>query len=790
MRSWKVTPLALLLAACGGGSSSDGKDPQTFDATALFDPVPTLSTGSAIVPFPFDGLFAGFADPTLTIPNGPDDADVSFVTAANKLDGFSTVADAFFDMTGFVDFTSVRDHLLIVNGNTGAPLAYGTDFLIVPQNATAPDPLTHVETPVRTQRSRVLIEWLKPLAPSTTYVVALLKGVQTTSGGGVQPSPEFRIVSSATPVSEQHSTTLDQLDDTQKATLELLRSQLIRPVIEKLGAVGVGEDEIVLAYSFTTQSVGLSLKAVAATATAQPIAAFNTGVTTTTAIGVPGADVYAGTVKLPYYLANAGSPVNNHSLGPISTYWKADPSKPNIDPTDPAHKPAFLGQVPCAAFATGAVVNGQTLHASESTTLCYPVPVKQSDETVPMLVSVPNADSGATRPEGGWPVAIFQHGITGDRTQMLAIAATLAKAGFVTVAIDLPLHGLTNTASPFYRNQAFIGTPVSFLVTGERTFDLDLQSNTTGAPGPDGVIDGSGSWFINLPSVLTSRDNLRQAEADLISLSKSVVGLDLDHDGTPDTDGAKIRFVGLSLGSIVAIPFLASSTDVGAATVAVPGGGVGKVLDASVAFGPRIAAGLAAQGVQKGSDDYDTFVRFAQTVVDDGDPLNYAAAASAAHPIHLIQVVGGGTTPTGGTYPSDTVVPNSSLSTCPDPLPAGIASPEDLAAACAATPGQYVTIEPSYLGGTNPLVTAMGLQDLGAVDVPIETANIVIDPAGVRAVVRFREGTHGSLLDPTAVPAATQEMQRQTANFLGSNGICLPLGDNCPGAGASSEKVR
>ena len=47
-------------------------------------------------------------------------------------------------------------------------------------------------------------------------------------------------------------------------------------------------------------------------------------------------------------------------------------------------------------------------------------------------------------------------------------------------------------------------------------------------------------------------------------------------------------------------------------------------------------------------------------------------------------------------------------------------------------------------------------------------------------------GTHGSLLTPAGPNGAaeflavTTEMQRQTANFLASDGVCLPLGGNCP----------
>ncbi len=778
MRVLRILPCAVLAAACsGGGGSGDGTHAQKFDSLVLFDPVPTIATDSAIVPFPFDGLFAGFSDPTLNIPNGPADDAVSFVTAANELDGFSTVADAFFDVAGRLDFGTIPAHLLIVNGSSGTPLVYGDDFVVRPQNAAAPDPLTGELVPVSEQRSRVLIEWLKPLAPSTTYVVALTRGVSTLDGAGIVPSAEFQVAASATPVKDQRSTTLDQLDEGQKAKLELLRTQAIRPVVEKLAAFGVMPEQLALAYSFTTQSVGLSLAALARTASAGTVFVQNTGVTTTTAVGVPGADVYAGVARLPYYLGNSGG--DPHSTAPVTSFWQADPTQPNLDPADPAHKPAFLGQVPCAAFAVGATINGQIAHPSRSTTLCYPVPVKRSDETVPMLVSVPNVDSGRTRPPGGWPVAIFQHGITGNRTQMLAIASTLARAGFVTVAIDLPLHGLTDAGSPFYRNQLFAGTPAAPLVTGERSFDLDLANNFTGAAGPDGSIDASGTWFINLASTLTSRDNLRQASADLLTLAKSVVNLDLDHDGSPDVDATQLRFVGLSLGSIVGIPFLANSTDVTAATLAVPGGGIAKLLDASKGFGPRIALGLAAEGAAQGTDDYETFLRFAQMATDDGDALNYAAAARALHPIHLIEVVGGGTLGDGTPSPADGVVPNGAHSTCPSPLPAGIATLDALIAACAGSASSDVVINGSDLAGTDPLVAAMNLAVHEPADIPIAAPLVLFDLEGVHAVVRFRRGSHGSLLDPSASSAATAEMQRETANFLATNGACLPLGGNC-----------
>src|SRR3546814_1638841 len=53
--------------------------------------------------------------------------------------------------------------------------------------------------------------------------------------------------------------------------------------------------------------------------------------------------------------------------------------------------------------------------------------------------------------------------------------------------------------------------------------------------------------------------------------------------------------------------------------------------------------------IAEGNDNYETFLRFAQTAVDSADPLNFAAAASAQHPILMLEVRG------------DAVVPNCTI---------------------------------------------------------------------------------------------------------------------------------
>src|SRR5690606_27184707 len=122
------------------------------------------------------------------------------------------------------------------------------------------------------------------------------------------------------------------------------------------------------------------------------------------------------------------------------------------------------------------------------------------------------------------------------------------------------------------------------------------------------------------------RDNLREASADLLTFARSVGNLDLTGDAVSDIDATRIHFVGQSLGSIVAVPWLSLSAAVQTATLSVPGGLITQLLRDSPTFGPRINAGLQAQGLVPGTTLYNQFFRDAQNVIEAGDPINYIEA--------------------------------------------------------------------------------------------------------------------------------------------------------------------
>lgn len=745
MRAKRLVPMAvavtaLIVVGCSRVEESEDGGIPKGNLVSLFEP----TTGT--VPFPFDGLFAGFSDPTLNIPSSAPPAQ-----AANELDGWSTTGSIFTDLIGFLDFDTTEAGIRIIAlpaGQAPRVLTEGEDYRVVDYPATSAIPNTNppVIAPTNSFRTRVLIEPLKPLAPATRHIVVLTKALRDVSGENAVPSTQFRIASRATPVSEQDDPIVNTLSDSAVATLESLQQQIILPTLQGVTAItGLAREDIVLAWPFTTQSIGESLGRIAdqadgraAADAEQPLAivAAPSGLTLAD-IGAPDlGQIFIGAVDLPYYLQAPGD--GNPDSVVNSGFWRADPTRPNLGTQE--NPTTFLGQVPCGAFAAGVMGFGP----STSTTRCFPQPVEQSVERAPLLATVP---SQSPRPDAGWPVVIFQHGITSDRTAMLALAPRLAAAGFVTVAIDLPLHGIPPADCSQSENalcparQQLRGANATFGAR-ERTFDVDQQA-------PEGI-DASGANYINLGSLLTARDNNRQAVADLLHLRAVLPRLNLDQQPGGDIDPNRVYFFGHSLGGIVGTNFVALDDQVRAATLANPGGGIGKLLDGSRSIGPQIAAGLAASGVEQGTDGYETFLRFAQQVVDSGDPINYASRLSDRR-VHFIEVV------------NDLVVPNT--------VPRNPAAGEE-----GNNPALDRVVVAGPLSGSTPLIEAIGLDIVTVDDVSGEP--IIRTGAEASAAVRFTQGDHSVVLTPPNSPI-NQEMQNEIVNFLASDGQCLPIRGSC-----------
>jgi len=716
---------SLLLSACGGGSNSsravstppatngDGQ-PTTGVITAVFNPA------AGVVPFPTNLLFSGTTDLTVNIPvaNPANYSDPA--VAINALDGFSTTApwSTTFstppNASTLIPGVTVRMFEVTLNQPAGAVTG-------IVRELQAPQEFVAVLAPSDTTGRTLAIVPTAPLQQLTSYMVVLLgngghlnpgaaPGITDAAGNDVTADTTYFLAKRQNPLCTSGHSTDPLLPDATACALEPLRilTNLQEYAVDVFDNAAT-DKRIVLSWVATTQSITPVMQAVQARIEQSPapgahVVPIGKNLSQINPNLPPIADVLVGVLPVPYYLT---APSVQNPVAELTSFWQAAPG---------AYQPPFN------AFGLDPT--------STNVTVYNPFPVATSTQVVPVLMTVPNANSGKTKPASGWPVVIFQHGITRVRTDMFAIAGALAAQGFAVIAIDAPLHGITDPANPFYRNQLLAGSPAGALVTGERTFDMDFENNDGSACAEghpicqDGHIDPSGVHFINLASLLTSRDNLRQANSDLMELTRAIPGL--SYTGAADFDGSRIEFVGQSLGSIIGTAFVAMEPHVNVGVLNVPGGGVVRLLDGSPAFGPSIHEGLAGAGLTQGTPQYDAFMVAAQTVVDSGDSINYAFA-TAAKAILAQEVVG------DATHPSDQVIPN--------------------------------TVPGAPLSGTEPLIAAMGLS----------TLTQTTQAAQIRGVVRFTQGSHGSLLDPSSSPAVTVEMQTEMASMIASGGQAVVI---------------
>ena len=659
--------ISLIFLGCGNNDATSVKVNNTTDAGAyvVFD-----STGGDI-PYPNNILFAGSTDGTLNIPYNETDADAAVKFALNALDGFSTTSPISIGFTGEINSTTLATGLKVYKAST--TVISGVPFVIsIDANLTFG--LDYIAT---TSGNKIVVLPLKPLDANQSYIVLLTKTITDNSAKPIAPDIASELLLSTTALIDgtgNHTS----LSDADATTFEG-----IRQATQQMITLALGQDSsltranIVSAWSFKTQSIGNFFTAVKDANLSGTLTVGSAGINTSTVGGFGKADIWVGALSnLPYYL---GTPSTSNPTAPLTSSF--------ID------------------------TNGSAIFTG--------MPHLDSNKIVPILMTKPNASStavanGATAP---WPIVIFQHGITQNRTNVLAVADALADAGYATISMDLPLHGLDNNSTGLMTNY-------------ERTFDVDYVNNTTGAAGPDGVIDTSGTHYINLASLLTSRDNIRQSASDLLALKNAISGLN-------DINNSRIAFVGHSLGTIASFGFLSQNT-MESVTLAMPGGGIAELLNNSAAYGPVIEAGLASKGVIKGTSAYSSFMLATQTILDDADPINYTSnvASKQSNKIFAIEVVG------TDSSNSDQVIPNS-VATAP-------------------------------LAGTEPLVVYMGTTNLTASSAPAKTA-------------RYIAGHHSSILRPNAVsgetPTATEiavttDMQTKMATFVASKGTLIPLGDS------------
>jgi Pla-1/cef family extracellular lipase len=769
-------------------------------ARVVFDP----TNGKLSVPN--DLLFQGTQDGTLNMPVD-EDADGSDPTfAISALDGWSTVnpfilnidfpTNTSLDANSVFNPASVKVIETVMGGDSSdaectqvprgiackkvAELTFGVDFV------------------AKAVGNSIAIVPLKPLKPKTTYIVALTNNIQDSAGMSIAGSTTYELV---------------QQDINEKplgSEAQLGLQAVINSYEDVVISSGVDADSIVYSMAMTTQSTGdvfNTMKALMAQQVPAMVAAAMQG---TPAIGVQDtnmsvADVLVdsgvlapdspslplfstanfmmGSITLPYYL---GVPTAENPMAPVNDWWKGLCDSGAMLAGLAAANPAAIPAEPinetdatCMAIAQAAGLPAPGLRAlgidaERNLTKYNPVPKATTQMTLTVQVTTPDLNTvnavrtglglpTMTMPANGWPVAILQHGITSKKEDMLSLTGILSLYGIATVAIDHPLHGSRG-----------------FDLTGDGIDEINASTV-------------SATHYMNLKSLLTTRDNLRQSTIDILGLRLGLNflgGVDANGDAIK-IDSSNVHFLGHSLGAITGINFISlANTSLDPAvdslfkvvsnTQANPGVMVATFLLESGAFGDVIKSNLTAaqseafQGYiaqvhqselppteaelaayygdfyamlspEQQAELNGVFAQFtfaAQTVTDSGDPVNYASAMAATQtPTHLIEVVGN-----GADNLSDQVIPN--------------------------------TVAASPVSGTEAAISLLGLPSVS------ETTQDAEMP--VSGAVRFLFGHHGSILSPAPRPEAsdavmtgraTQEMQSQVANFFSSQGHLISVQD-------------
>jgi len=184
-----------------------------------------------------------------------------------------------------------------------------------------------------------------------------------------------------------------------------------------------------------------------------------------------------------------------------------------------------------------------------------------------------------TPPAGGWPVAIFGHGFTDSKQGApLAVAATFARHGIATIAINVVGHG--GGAAGTLVITPNVGNPMT-IPDGGRGIDQDGNGNIDSTEGTNALPPRG---------IIGNRDALRQTVADLMQLVRVI-----ETGGIAGLSHRKIYYAGQSFGGIYGVKLLALEDSIRAGVPNVPGGPIIEIARLSPAFRPLVGISLASR---------------------------------------------------------------------------------------------------------------------------------------------------------------------------------------------------
>ncbi len=649
--------LASLLVLAASGCPSVTVDDGEVGAgapTVEFDP------GNKVIPFPNNLLL----DPTtgkVNLPQQCNESPSSTATraAVNQLDGFSTYKTTLnVTFTEPVDVASLASRVVLVERlRAGKPVdaATAVPVAVVPVVGKAirygnTADLTACTDPAMIDQ--VTFVPTRALNEKSTYTVALLQGIKTANGTDFEPSFTWSVVREPQPVVriENGNVTLNRTplnplipeDRAQLEGIDLLW-KAHRSALTFLGSLGYSSDEVLLAWEFNTQTntaaldpkvpgtpaANLHYAPMFGNQSLSLLAKARTGVYAQCPAATQTDTTYEDTQCLLRILLGGGV----YTTGDALCTAAGCAAIGNVLNSIVLSK-QYLSDVPNTLY-TG--TGSQPLRGPWSDPI-KPAVVHDTDNANPLmnhpstqlsaLVLIP---AGAT-PAAGWPVVIYQHGITRSRSDVFGVAGGLTASKFAVVSIDAVNHGsrAVRIAPP-----SAACPDVSVGIPGPRA---DL--------GPDPTVKTECYAPALSPDLAATRDSFRQTALDIQQVAAAVDACGGAVCGPFRVDRRNIFFMGHSLvgGNLGAIA-VAESPIIKAAVLNAAGAGwldiientastakfqcplVDALIDAGVLMGDKYNAtantGLCTTDAWKTMPGYRSFAAIGQWLLNPADPANY-----------------------------------------------------------------------------------------------------------------------------------------------------------------------
>lgn len=807
--------MAIATALYGCGESLEDVKNDTTTVTPTVNGSVAFDPSNGVISVPNDLLFLGTTDGTLNMPGeAAESIDYSDPqTSLGALDGWSTQSpyQIALDVPNGLTFdgTSVNsDSIRIFEVVMGASitdadcaqvqaglackyvkeLTFGVDYVAQPNG------------------NNIAIVPLKPFNAGSAYINVVTNSLKDTRGESFAPSETYGLV-------KLDINTLPLVTDSQKALQAVINSY--ENVVTQSGSLS--KEQIIYAGAMSIQSAGVvmsTIKSMLASTISTPenmpklLMGQSTGLTVGDVLfrsqgAEPPSPIFdqiayeKGSVALNHFLKTpAEGSTDASALN--TTYWSAlcdsgatlagYAAQGGNVPAEPINEKDAL----CMG-ASGGSLRDLGLDEQRHLTKYNPIPMPQSMQNVPVQVTKPAEDltvinavrqsmglPDLVKPAAGWPVAMLQHGITGTKENMLAISAALTLQGFVTVAIDHPLHG-----------ERGIDT------NGDGIFEYSASNASETNP------NGNVLTYMNLSSNLVARDNLRQSMADLLGLRLALSATNLT-----DINPTDVSFLGHSLGAVVAPGFLAAANEslapvvgeqtaqvidplfqVKTAALASGGGGIAGFLIDSIAFGNTIKGSVLAAAGTAESQEFLAFLQSQEALAEcaqfAASQTDYLSCGFAAFTTMLAQAQEAEKLANiSGVISQFAFAIQTAIDSADSNSLASKVAMQDAAiyqnvviGDGEGNPADTVippTSSVSPIAGTIPSGMLLGLT-------PVATSKVEAEPMSY--MVKFTKGHHGSVLTPAPIDgvsvadaaAANAEMQAQIASFLGSRGLVLQV---------------